>query len=159
MPNSEHDDPPPPGQPRSTQKQRTADASSSVAPIEHRPPLEWKDLTTSVRERAINTVARCGRITRTQAEDLVVDAMVRLIRLRPPVRNPAALLTRAALNLLWAKLRRDKLREALPLVHESPDQEAYEPREPADERAGDAADALADREEIQLQATRVLSAL
>jgi len=159
MQSSDHDDPPPTWQARTAEKGPGIRDARPDSALDCGPPIEWKDLNASVREKAIRTIARSGRLPRSEAEDLVVDAMVRLIRLRPTVRNPGALLTTAALNLLWEKLGRDKRAEPLPLVHESPDQESYGPPEPADERSTDTVDAIADEEDLKLQTARMLSAM
>jgi RNA polymerase sigma factor (sigma-70 family) len=50
---------------------------------------------------------RRSKVSRAEAEDLVVDAMLRVIRLRPIARNPEALLATAAVNLFYDTRRRD----------------------------------------------------
>lgn len=58
------------------------------------------------RELAIRTVAARGRMTLQEAEDVVFDAMLKIMNTQPEVSNVRAYLLRAAINELNSQKRR-----------------------------------------------------
>jgi RNA polymerase sigma factor (sigma-70 family) len=87
-------------------------------------PIDWSDLGSETRETAIQRLIYRTKMSRAEAEDAVASAVVRLMRLRPTVRDPRELLVIAALN----EFRRDWRRLAsrgnrLALAHSLDDPE------------------------------------
>jgi RNA polymerase sigma factor (sigma-70 family) len=62
--------------------------------------IEWDDLGPDTREFATRALMKIGRLRREVAEELVQDAVVRIMVRRPMVTKPGALLVETAVNLL-----------------------------------------------------------
>ncbi len=62
-------------------------------------PISWDDLTVEVQKVATRQVMKRTSLSLNAAENVVVDAMIKLIRLRPIARDPQSLLITAAVNL------------------------------------------------------------
>lgn len=69
-------------------------------------PIEWEDMRPEFRELAIRTVAARGRLPLEEAEDVVFDAMLKIMNTQPEVSNLRAYLVRASINELTSRKRR-----------------------------------------------------
>lgn len=118
--------------------------------------LEWSDLDDATREHAVASTIRICRVSRDQAEDLVASAVVRLMTIRPVVRNPKALLIEASVNLLRTQRRRRP--EPRLLSVDTHDDDAAEASEPMDERTGHV-EQLLEQELRDSWSSRVLTAI
>ncbi|MFN0007205.1 MAG: RNA polymerase sigma factor [Planctomycetota bacterium] len=82
-------------------------------------PIEWSDLVL-IQEAAIRGVMRWTHLPRGEAEDLVVDAMLRLVRSRAvPHKSARALLVTTAVNILRSarEVKAYEPLRILPLAH------------------------------------------
>lgn len=103
---------------------------------------------------------RRARITRVDAEDVVVDAMLRLIVSRPVARNAEALLTTSALNLLYtAKRREASLPKRLTITPDLGDSSEAAVAEGPVDHSADPVPQLGDEEERALRSAALRSAL
>jgi RNA polymerase sigma factor (sigma-70 family) len=86
--------------------------------------IDWADLDSDTREAAIGRLMHRTGISRLQAEDAVSEGVVRLMRLRPIVRDPTELLTVTALNHFrgeWTRLASRGHRRAMSHSLDDPD--------------------------------------
>ena len=67
--------------------------------------IDWLDANPAVRAAVIRMVVSRCRVAPSDAEDLVMDSVVKLHQLQPDVRNPKALLFTVAMNSLRSKRR------------------------------------------------------
>lgn len=114
--------------------------------------LEWSDITTEAREAATRATMRRVSLSRHDAEDIVANAIVRLMHTRPFVRSPIGLLTMASVNLAITERRihagRPTICELSELVESSRLEEPSDPN-------SDHVTQIIDKEERASQAFRL----
>lgn len=118
--------------------------------------LEWSDLSPEAQEKAITVTMSRGRLTREEAEEVVANAVARLMHLRPIVRDPKGLLVAASINLLRTERQREAGRPALLAIAQDIDENehAVVGDELADKRL-DSATEVMEREDRTWQEARL----
>jgi RNA polymerase sigma factor (sigma-70 family) len=109
--------------------------------------IEWEDLDASTQGDAIRVLMSMTELGPSEAEDFVSEAVLRLMRLRPLVTNPRALLVRTALNLFYRARELEARGGPCASLDDvsADDRDRNGAPEPADERE-DPASAVAERE-------------
>lgn len=97
-----------PGEARSEPPPSRSDQDASDATA-RRPPgkrITWDDFDSRTRSLAVHEVMRRCHMPRRRAEELVTDAMIRLVRLEAVARHPRRLLIHTAIRELQSEWRR-----------------------------------------------------